>query len=474
MLPPSLVSLMDGIVKAFVELVRVDGEGVQFPELLTVEERLSEFTQETGRRMLQAFTDTRLEQTQATRQLCSRCQQAMEWHKKTDWPHGSRLGEIRVKDVYAYCRTCSESDRPLHKMLGTGPQRWSLPVQQDVVDLASDESCEKAVAKLARMHPGVEVGRTTALRMLHHHGAAAQEFVKEKLQAALASAEQEGHPRGGVVELEVEYDGGMVPVATLEDIHIEDGQEPERTPVRGLPKRHKNCRWEEAKVGLVQVPGEVNRLYTARPTSEIDAVFQDLLALSCLKGWTEQTQVRGIADGAQYIRVRLAETFHACPFQFILDRPHAKEHLSDAGEALEPLTGEAKSEWAAGALKKLEAGQALEVVAELRAFHEQSDVDLLRREANYFERNQDAVAYAQYRERGWSSASSEVESSHRSVVQVRLKLPGTWWHPDNVGNILALRIIKANGWWGEYWSAQRQAWRTHAQQLRTEPRRKAA
>src|SRR5690606_5319361 len=47
-----------------------------------------------------------------------------------------------------------------------------------------------------------------------------------------------------------------------------------------------------------------------------------------------------------------------------------------------------------------------------------------RREANYFERNADAVAYAAYREQGWSTASSEVESAHRHVVQRRLKVPG--------------------------------------------------
>ena len=92
--------------------------------------------------------------------------------------------------------------------------------------------------------------------------------------------------------------------------------------------------------------------------------------------------------------------------------------------------------------------------------------DALRLEADYFERNQDVVAYREYRERGWSTASSEVESAHRSIVQVRLKLPGTWWHPDNVPNILALRMIKANGWWEEYWARQRQRWREHAHELR--------
>ena len=80
--------------------------------------------------------------------------------------------------------------------------------------------------------------------------------------------------------------------------------------------------------------------------------------------------------------------------------------------------------------------RALDVVAELRGAMSRTTSkepkESLRREADYFERNQDAVAYKTYREKGWSTASSEVESGHRSVVQVRIKLPGTWWHPDTV------------------------------------------
>ena len=277
-------------------------------------------------------------------------------------------------------------------------------------------------------------------------------------------------------ELEVEYDGGMIPVATLEPIPVPEGQEPELTPVRGLPNRRKDCRWEEAKLGLVQVPGEVEgRLYTVRPTAELEEAFDDLLGLACLKGWSEQTSVRGIADGARHIRRRLADAFHACSFRFILDRPHAKEHLHDAGEALEALGGPPKDSWATEALDRLETGAALAVVAELRQAAERSGSETLRLEADYFERNHDAVAYEEYRERGWSTASSEVESGHRSVVQVRLKLPGTWWHPDNVQNILALRMVKANGWWAEYWAHQRNRWREHARALRSvEPRTRLA
>jgi hypothetical protein len=466
----ALQSLVDDAIATYTQLVEDDREADRFANLLDMEEAVAELTTQLGRRLLQAYVDVRLQQAKATPRLCS-CAKPMEWNAASGWPHGTRFGDLQVKDVYAYCRPCKKSARPLHGWLGTCAERWSLDVEEKVVDLASDESCQRAVDKLERHHPGVKVGRSTALQMLHRHGERAREFVASKLAGALASAAQEGR-HAGVAELEVEYDGGMIPVATLETIETPEGQEPERTPVRKLPKRRKNCHWEEAKLGLVQVPGEVQgRLYTVRPTAELDEAFQDLLALACIKGWSEQTEVRGIADGARHIRTRMEETFHACSFRFILDRPHAKEHLGKAAEEIEKLGGKPKEKWVESACDRLESGAALDVVNELRLAMAQTTSNdahkTLRLEADYFERNKDAVAYQAYRDRGWKTASSEVESGHRSVVQIRIKLPGTWWHPDRVKNILALRMVKANGWWRQYWTYQRKRWREHALELRS-------
>ena len=35
----------------------------------------------------------------------------------------------------------------------------------------------------------------------------------------------------------------------------------------------------------------------------------------------------------------------------------------------------------------------------------------------------------------------------------RLKLPGAWWHPDIVNPMLALRVLRANDWWDDFWLA---------------------
>lgn len=466
MLGGEFAAIRSTAVEQFMASVTKDASGKSFPDLLSLEEQAAEFAQLLERDIVQAFVEMRNQQAKEAKPVCAQCNQPMEWHANTEWKRGTLPGTVSVKDSYAYCRACKTSARPLHRWLGTDRERWSLRVEKVVVDLASDESCQGAVEKLERLYPGTSMDRTVALRFLHKHGERARGFIQEKLTKAIQKTEQEGKATVGVVELEVEYDGGMVPVAKLVPIQLPAGEEPELTPVRKLPKRKKEAYWQEVKAGLVQAPGEVSRLYTVRPTDELEQAFEDLLALACMKGWTEDTNVRGLADGARYIRTRMAETFHACNFRFILDRPHAREHLSEAGEDLASCTGVDAKAWADNAIKKLEVGNVDEVVAELRKAHAESGIDRLRTNANYFERNRDAVAYAEYRERGWSQASSEIESAHRHVVQVRLKIPGAWWHPDNIPNILALRMLKANGWWDEYWSKQREDWMKRAEQFR--------
>jgi hypothetical protein len=469
-LPVGLASLAEEFLERVGEQIAEDRHFSEFPDLLTFEEWTGALTRQLAQEMIGRFVDIRSRQARQTSMKCTQCGKPMQCHKRSTWSRQTLWGEIRVDDdAYFYCRDCGTSARPLHGCLGTQRETWSLLAQEAAVDLATDESCQKAVEKLARHHRGVEMNRTTALRLLHHHGSLAREFVARKLRQALEKAARESRRHQGAVELEVEYDGGMVPVATLHPMAAREGQPVETTPVRGLPKRRKECRWEEVKVGLVQVPGEVTRLYSVRPTGELDEAFEDLLALACLKNWTENTEVRGIADGAQYIRTRMEETFHACKFRFILDRPHAKEHLSEAGRLLAEasLIQVSAEQWSGTALERLEKGEVQKVVDELQAAFEQTNNNEIRRAHDYFERNKDAVAYAEYRNNGWSSASSEVESSHRHVVQMRLKIPGAWWHPDNVPNILALRMLKANGWWDDYWKSQREQWAQRAQGFAT-------
>ena len=471
MFPPELDSIGRELVARYQTWVEADVEGLKVPEFLSAEEQVRDFVFSLGLDLLEVFARVRQGQARANRRACS-CGQVPSVHRTTTWRRQTIFGPLVVADPYVYCKVCHDTERPLHALLGTDRQTWSLVLEEAAVDLVSDESCGKAVAKLERHHPGVHMDRTTALRLLHEHGKEARTFINGKLAQAQAMAELPPALRPeGAEELEVQFDGGMIPVGTLEPIEVAEGQEPELTPVRGLPKRRRVCRWEEAKVGLVQKPGEVDRLYSVQPTTGLEKSFEDLFSLACIKGWSEQTQVRGLADGARHIRQWRSDSFGMGNFRFILDRPHCKEHLSNAGQALETMTGQAAQQWAGEALSKAETGEVGAVIVELERAGEasgpdqESRNDALRLEAGYFKRNHDAVAYASSRDQGWSTASSEVESGHRHVVQVRVKIPGAWWDPNHVDDILALRMLKANGWWDDYWQSGRTRWRQRAEQF---------
>lgn len=65
-----------------------------------------------------------------------------------------------------------------------------------------------------------------------------------------------------------------------------------------------------------------------------------------------------------------------------------------------------------------------------------------------------AVHYERFLAQGFPIGSGEVESAHRYIPQKRLKIPGATWHPYTVNPMLALRIIRANGWWEDFWTKQ--------------------
>lgn len=277
--------------------------------------------------------------------------------------------------------------------------------------------------------------------------------------------------------LEVEYDGSLIRTAILKPRESNHGP-PELTEVRKQPRRIRETDWKQVNLAVVHERGKVDVLYSGR-FGQTDAAFDDLFGLACLAGWSMNTDTTGIADGAPYIRSNMEERFRVMrpefidlpgpkesKFQFILDRPHAKENLMVAGEILGPRQKKTAQEWADEKIRLLDEGNVEKLCAQLKRAAKQLDSDILRQKAQYFANNQDAVCYDRFKAEGRSIGSGRVESGHGHVIQERLKLPGTWWHPDNVDPMVALRVLRANHWWEEYWKEQENLYQNKAQQLR--------
>lgn len=69
----------------------------------------------------------------------------------------------------------------------------------------------------------------------------------------------------------------------------------------------------------------------------------------------------------------------------------------------------------------------------------------------YLDKRRDQLDYRSAIEAGLPIGSGEIASSHRSVIQERLKISGAWWLEENVPKMLALRVARANGEWQSYW-----------------------
>jgi hypothetical protein len=102
-------------------------------------------------------------------------------------------------------------------------------------------------------------------------------------------------------------------------------------------------------------------------------------------------------------------------------------------------------------LDLIEKGQVKKVIKKLKIYQGKGK-KRIENLADYLERFQEAVYYDKFRHLGLPIGSGEVESAHRYIPQKRLKIPGATWHPDTINPMLALRVVRANGWWSDFWS----------------------
>ncbi len=135
---------------------------------------------------------------------------------------------------------------------------------------------------------------------------------------------------------------------------------------------------------------------------------------------------------------------------FILDYAHFKQHIYQGIDAME-LPKAARNTLVEYLIDLIEKGQVSKIIKKLKKYggigHKR-----IHNLAEYLDRFQKAIYYDKFRALGLPIGSGEIESAHRYIPQKRLKIPGATWHPETINPMLALRIIKANDWWSDFWS----------------------
>jgi len=161
----------------------------------------------------------------------------------------------------------------------------------------------------------------------------------------------------------------------------------------------------------------------------------------------EHTKVHGVGDGATWIPEQ-GERVAGSQYTHLIDLYHLCEYLAKAVEGWV----ENPAEEVTRLKERFENGDGVAVLKMLKKKHEDFPKhEGLRACIQYIENRPGQFEYKEAKRLGLPVGSGKIESTHRSLIQKRLKKPGTWWRRDNATKMANLRVARANNCWGQLW-----------------------
>jgi hypothetical protein len=302
-----------------------------------------------------------------------------------------------------------------------------------MTDFGADTSFARATAKL-KEHYGIEVGVSAVQAITEEHGATM--LAQEKGKSDWPSS-------AGVPVLIAEMDGSMLPV--VETAETGSGERPwDRRKTRQVG-------WKEVRLALVHEPGSVTPIFGATVGS-VEEAGERLAVCAVTAGAGKQTKVHGVGDGAVWISEQMEAQFGS-QAQYLVDLCHLCDYVAAAGEV---IAGKGKSAWVEEKKNWLKDNRWKDVLESLRPCLEPAHIPdaeaPVRACFRYISNRSHFLDYKGALAAGLPIGSGEIESAHRYVFQSRLKIAGGWWKMENLKKMIALRVLRANGGWEDYWS----------------------
>jgi Uncharacterised protein family (UPF0236) len=307
-----------------------------------------------------------------------------------------------------------------------------------MTDFGADAAFAGAAVKL-KEHYGIEVPVSAVRGFTEKHGAAMRGQEKQK---------SDWPERAGVAVLITEMDGSMLPVVEVAEAVA--GEAPvDRRKTRKVG-------WKEARLTLAHAPGSVTPIFGATMGS-VEQAGERLAVCALAAGGGSQTKIHGVGDGAVWITEQMEEQF-GTQARYLVDFYHLCDYVSAAGEVIagndKPAWMEEKKDW-------LKDNRWKDVLEALRPCLEPASVPdpeaPVRACFRYISNRTNFLDYKGALAAGLPIGSGEIESGHRYVFQNRLKIAGGWWKMENLKKMIALRVVRVNGDWEDYWRNVHQA-----------------
>jgi hypothetical protein len=161
-----------------------------------------------------------------------------------------------------------------------------------------------------------------------------------------------------------------------------------------------------------------------------------------------------LGDGAAWIWNIVEDQFPEAVQ--IVDRFHAKQHLSELGKALYGPTHPRAVQWAERRQEELDAGKFRALLLAIR--RQVSRSEDARRCLHYFQTNRHRMRYPEFHAQGLCTSTGVVEAGCKVAIGTRLKRAGMHWTVRGSNAIIALRCAKLSGRFQDFWE-RRTEWR---------------
>ena len=170
------------------------------------------------------------------------------------------------------------------------------------------------------------------------------------------------------------------------------------------------------------------------------------------RGFDRAARQAVLGDGATWIW-NLADEHFPDAVQ-IVDRFHAKQHLSDVSKSIYAAGSDLAQQWASERHDELDAGDIDDILDALRV-HSPKDEEA-RKCIGYVERNRERMRYPKFRAAGLCTSTGVVEAGCKVAIGTRCKRAGMHWTVAGVDAIIALRCCKLSGRFEDFWERRAQ------------------
>ena len=334
-------------------------------------------------------------------------------------------------------RLADKTFRPFSAAAQVKCRSYSYHLQRAIVDFGADVSFREAKKKLQE-HYRIEVSESAIQVIVENHARNASEYIVKDLII------------DGLAKLIIaEMDGSMVPVV---DTWIDEDSKDSR--------KNKIVRWQEARLCFAREFTQLTPFFYATMES-VDKAGDLLYRAAKRAGLGPKTNVHGLGDGAKWIEIQMKLKFQS-KVKYLVDFYHMSEYL---GEAANHSWNSEKEQWLRERQILLKENKHEEVLKSIRVRlpidwdpkQTEEEGTAVEKCYKYIFNRQSCLDYKGALEKGLPIGTGEVESGHRHIIQKRLKISGAWWRPSTANHMLALRSLRANEDWNDYWQWQQLA-----------------